>query len=470
MASGTDISRAEAEAAPRPWRQAVVLGGGYAGLLTARVLAETFERVTVIERDRAPRPGEPRPGVPQARHPHGMLARGGQLLEILFPGLREELSARQAPVFDFGTAYRSLLPTGWAPSAHLDIPLQSCGRDTLEECLRRRVTALPQVETLDGFRADGLALDRAAGRVRAVIGRRLAPGATPENLTLPADLVVDATGRSSPLSRWLEAAGYPRARRLAVASPFAYSSRLYEIPDSARDHDWLCSVEVPFLPAVPRGGGILAIDGGRWIICLITRDDDLPPADDTGFLEYATGLRNPPLRRMRRRGHPALAHLPAHQSRQPLDALPQDARLARRPDRPRRRAVHPQPPLRARDDGRRRAGRPARHHARRARRRREARRARGPPVPAARRPAAAPALDVQHHRRPRRGPLPGALGRPPPRAPVSDRPARRPAGGPGRLPPLRPRPAHARRPRGPRPPLRPPERPASPRALMDRRN
>ncbi|MBB4894917.1 2-polyprenyl-6-methoxyphenol hydroxylase-like FAD-dependent oxidoreductase [Streptomyces olivoverticillatus] len=293
MASGTDISRAEAEAAPRPWRQAVVLGGGYAGLLTARVLAETFERVTVIERDRAPRPGEPRPGVPQARHPHGMLARGGQLLEILFPGLREELSARQAPVFDFGTAYRSLLPTGWAPSAHLDIPLQSCGRDTLEECLRRRVTALPQVETLDGFRADGLALDRAAGRVRAVIGRRLAPGATPENLTLPADLVVDATGRSSPLSRWLEAAGYPRARRLAVASPFAYSSRLYEIPDSARDHDWLCSVEVPFLPAVPRGGGILAIDGGRWIICLITRDDDLPPADDTGFLEYATGLRNP---------------------------------------------------------------------------------------------------------------------------------------------------------------------------------
>ena len=52
----------------------VVLGAGMGGLVAARVLADHYARVTIIERDRLPAEG-PRKGVPQGRHVHGLLAR-----------------------------------------------------------------------------------------------------------------------------------------------------------------------------------------------------------------------------------------------------------------------------------------------------------------------------------------------------------------------------------------------------------
>src|SRR5215218_3007909 len=70
--------------------QAVVLGGGIAGLLAARVLRDHFDRVTLVERDDLPPGDVPRRGVPQGRHAHGLLAGGAQVLERLFPGLRDE--------------------------------------------------------------------------------------------------------------------------------------------------------------------------------------------------------------------------------------------------------------------------------------------------------------------------------------------------------------------------------------------
>ncbi|MGH3917272.1 MAG: hypothetical protein ACRDTC_28250 [Pseudonocardiaceae bacterium] len=70
------------------WGHAVVVGGAHAGLLAAHALAEHFERVTVCERDPIEEETEFHPGVPQARHPHVVLARGAELLEARFPGLR----------------------------------------------------------------------------------------------------------------------------------------------------------------------------------------------------------------------------------------------------------------------------------------------------------------------------------------------------------------------------------------------
>ncbi len=55
---------------------AVVIGGSLAGMLAARVLADHFERVTIIERDKLPDEPTPRKGVPQAHHLHVMMVRG----------------------------------------------------------------------------------------------------------------------------------------------------------------------------------------------------------------------------------------------------------------------------------------------------------------------------------------------------------------------------------------------------------
>jgi len=75
---------------------AVVMGGSIAGLATARVLSEHYRQVTVIDRDVLPQDAQHRRGVPHGLHLHGLLARGREVLEQLFPGLTEELVAQGA--------------------------------------------------------------------------------------------------------------------------------------------------------------------------------------------------------------------------------------------------------------------------------------------------------------------------------------------------------------------------------------
>jgi hypothetical protein len=54
------------------------------GLLAARVLADFYETVTVVERDKLTDAADHRRGVPQGRHFHALWSRGAQELERLF--------------------------------------------------------------------------------------------------------------------------------------------------------------------------------------------------------------------------------------------------------------------------------------------------------------------------------------------------------------------------------------------------
>ncbi|MEA2202815.1 MAG: hypothetical protein QOI89_3520 [Solirubrobacteraceae bacterium] len=79
---------------------AVVLGASMAGLLTARVLADAYARVTVVERDNLPPDVGHRRGVPQGRHVHVLHARGRELLDELFPGFTEQVVQAGAAIGD----------------------------------------------------------------------------------------------------------------------------------------------------------------------------------------------------------------------------------------------------------------------------------------------------------------------------------------------------------------------------------
>lgn len=70
---------------------AVVLGASMGGLLAARVLADYYDKVTVVERDALPDDPVNRRGVPQGRLIHTCLARLTQVLDELFPGIRDDL-------------------------------------------------------------------------------------------------------------------------------------------------------------------------------------------------------------------------------------------------------------------------------------------------------------------------------------------------------------------------------------------
>src|SRR6187549_3035135 len=96
----TSLNRQMAKNSHAQGRHAVVLGGSLAGLLAARVLSDHFDEVTLIERDAYAETTAARKGVPQANHVHGLLARGREILEELFPGVQDEMIAAGAPVVD----------------------------------------------------------------------------------------------------------------------------------------------------------------------------------------------------------------------------------------------------------------------------------------------------------------------------------------------------------------------------------
>jgi 2-polyprenyl-6-methoxyphenol hydroxylase-like FAD-dependent oxidoreductase len=74
-------------------RHAIVIGASMGGLLAGRALVDYYDEVTLVDRDALPLAREPRKGVPQGRHTHGLLARGREVLEQLFPGFTAEMVA-----------------------------------------------------------------------------------------------------------------------------------------------------------------------------------------------------------------------------------------------------------------------------------------------------------------------------------------------------------------------------------------
>lgn len=86
-----------------PFQHAIVIGGGIAGLLAARVLTNHCDRITVIERDHYPTTPTVRAGTPQARQIHTFLLKGQYILEALFPGFGARLRAGGATKHDFAS-------------------------------------------------------------------------------------------------------------------------------------------------------------------------------------------------------------------------------------------------------------------------------------------------------------------------------------------------------------------------------
>ena len=70
---------------------AVVIGGSIAGLMTARVLADYFEQVIVLERDHIAEEPAVHKSIPQGNHLHALLVGGERVLSGLYPGFTDKL-------------------------------------------------------------------------------------------------------------------------------------------------------------------------------------------------------------------------------------------------------------------------------------------------------------------------------------------------------------------------------------------
>jgi 2-polyprenyl-6-methoxyphenol hydroxylase-like FAD-dependent oxidoreductase len=263
---------------------AVVLGASMAGLLTARVLAESYERVTIVERDRLPAGVAQRRGVPQGHHIHALLARGAQVLDRLFPGLTAEVIAHGAPVGDLLGGIRWFLSGHRIRQADIGQPVLFPSRPLLEAGVRDRVRALANVRIADGL--DIVEPTTTTDR-RAVTGVRVR-GDGGQLTVIDAELVVDATGRGSRTPRWLASWGYARPSTDQVHIGVCYTSRAYRLPPGALGTDALMLHS--WHPGQPRGAGLVAQEGGRYLATQVGMLGDQPPTELDGLLGFARSL------------------------------------------------------------------------------------------------------------------------------------------------------------------------------------
>jgi 2-polyprenyl-6-methoxyphenol hydroxylase-like FAD-dependent oxidoreductase len=268
---------------------AVVLGASMGGLLAARVLADAYQRVTVVDRDTLPVCGADRKGVPQGRHAHALLPRGAQILEELFPGMLADLEAAGVPVL------RNLQEFWFCVGGHVlwrDGELPGRGyqpsRAFLEGQVRRRVQGLPNVSIRDRCEVAGLVTTKAIDRVT---GARVLPGRGGAEEVLAADLVVDATGRSGRTSAWLKDMGYDPPAEEQVRVDIKYASRHLRLCPGALGETKLILIGPQ--PTRPAALALFAQEDDRWILTLAGYAGHHPPIDPDGFLAFARGLAPP---------------------------------------------------------------------------------------------------------------------------------------------------------------------------------
>jgi 2-polyprenyl-6-methoxyphenol hydroxylase-like FAD-dependent oxidoreductase len=269
---------------------AVVLGASIAGLLTARVLCDSFRQVTIIERDVLSSDTSHRRGVPQGRHLHALLSRGAQVLDDLFPGLTKEVAGAGAPVGDLLGNIRWFLSGHRLAQADIGQPVMFPSRPMLEAHVRSSVAGLSGVSFLDGHDIAGLAVSTDKRRVTGV--RVRSDGAAED--VIDADLVVDATGRSSRAPVWLAELGYGRPVTEKVTVDVGYASRSYRLPPGILGSDKL--ILHGWTPDYPRGAGLVEQEGGRFMLTVTGLLGDHPPTDPEGFAKFAASMQFPDIR------------------------------------------------------------------------------------------------------------------------------------------------------------------------------
>jgi 2-polyprenyl-6-methoxyphenol hydroxylase-like FAD-dependent oxidoreductase len=273
--------------------------------MTARVLAEHFEKVTVLERDEI----EERPvlhkSIPQGNHYHALLLGGQRVLSALFPDFPARIVSAGAVAYRIGSEVAWLLPDGKAYAAtgcvreprDLGFDGFSQSRGVLEHCVRELTREVDSVRLRSGVTVERLLFE--ADRVGGVAIR------DPDGAAdLEADLVIDAGGRGSRIPRWLTENGFDRPDETVLGVDFAYSSTKFRLR-SAYDGPEHLLIGFGPAPDWPDGAIMGEIEEGLWHISLAGRFGNYPPSDREGFLAFTERLYEPLFHALIKNAEPA---------------------------------------------------------------------------------------------------------------------------------------------------------------------
>jgi 2-polyprenyl-6-methoxyphenol hydroxylase-like FAD-dependent oxidoreductase len=271
----------------------VVVGAGMIGLCSAMLLANDGHEVVVLERD-TDAPPDPsvawekweRRGVNQFRLAHFYLCRFRSVIEAELPQLATNMTAAGALRFNVFAGMPDEMKGGSRPGD--DVYDALTGRRTVVEAVASQTCeSTPRVTIRRGAPVGGLLTGTSArDSVPHVTGVKLEDGEE-----IGADLVIDASGRRSPLPKWLADLGARPVAEVLEDSGFMYYGRHFRSEDG--------TIPPMIGPAKQDYGSIsvltLPADNGTWSVTLITSAKDTAMRATMDPDKWAAVVRSLPL-------------------------------------------------------------------------------------------------------------------------------------------------------------------------------
>ncbi|GAA4554615.1 hypothetical protein [Pseudonocardia xishanensis] len=266
----------------------VIVGGSIAGSLAAAAASRHADEVVVLERDELPNEPVVRRGVPHGGQFHALLARGLAAIETLVPGFEQDALAAGCHRICVTRDIANHKRYGWAARPDSDITNILASRPMIEHLVRARVRALPGVVFREGVRVEGLV----AGDNGHIAGVRTEGG------VIAADLVVDASGRSSATPQWLVELGHPAPEETEVDARWGYASCQARRPPGVHfGFEALSALPLGVTASgTPRTRGVAMWrqeGDDRWIVTAVGSAGDHPPSDAEGFRAFLASLPYP---------------------------------------------------------------------------------------------------------------------------------------------------------------------------------
>ena len=263
---------------------AVVIGGSIGGIAAAKVLTETFDNVIVLEKDGPHARREGRPGAAQGWHLHHLLTAGQIELERIFPGIVDDMVTEGAFKVDMAAQYRIRLGGEWKKPGTSDIEIVCAGRPLLEWCVRRRLDDEPRI----GYRYESevadLVFDRENNAVIGVVVDR-----DDETEMVPAEFVVDASGKNTRIPEFLERNGIGAPEVEQDIINCFYSTMQHRVPPERQWQDKVMVICYAYRPYEDTYAAQYYTDSSRTILStsLVAYNCYSPPRTAQEFREFA---------------------------------------------------------------------------------------------------------------------------------------------------------------------------------------
>jgi 2-polyprenyl-6-methoxyphenol hydroxylase-like FAD-dependent oxidoreductase len=273
----------------------LIVGAGICGMCTALALSRKYlekdVQIILLERDLPPPEGDAdeaffqwnRRGASQFRHPHAFLGLMCNILQDNYPDLVDTFWEAGARKVEFKDMLPPMLSENYvAKQGDEKLWLLMCRRATIETVLRRYVENQSNIEVRSSVIVNGITVDSSKD-VPVVTGISIRPqDRDQDDEVLEADIVIDASGRTSRFPKWLEMHNVFLEEEREAAE-IVYYTRHYKL---------LPGIEEPSRQVKERSAGDLGYikfgvfpgDGGHFavIICLPMDEKELHEAVKSG--------------------------------------------------------------------------------------------------------------------------------------------------------------------------------------------